>query len=118
MTNQVKHRPVYLDFIQGVQKGFQLLDEHSRNEVISFIKSQQHVSGAFVNRGGNPDLYYSLFGGWISEALGLTDQKQKLLAYTENFDSDDEKLIDRYAILLIRHSLHKNRNYKPNAFFF
>lgn len=118
MNDLRKHEPMYTDFIRNVHEGFQLLDEHSRNEVISFIKSQQHNSGAFVNRGGNPDLYYSLFGAWISEALGLTDQKQKLLDYTENFDTGDDKLIDRYAILLICHSLYKNQIYKPNAFFF
>jgi hypothetical protein len=118
LTNQEKHQPVYSDLIRGVQKGFQLLDEHSCSEVISFIKSQQHVSGAFVNRGGNPDLYYSLFGVWISEALGLNNQKQQLLAYTEIFNPNDNNLTDRYAILLMRHSLHENHIYKPNTFFF
>lgn len=107
-----------MDFIRSVRNGFLLLDENSRKEVIQFIQSQQHISGAFVNRGGNPDLYYSLFGAWISEAFDLNNQKQKLLAYTENFNPSDNKLTDRYATLLIRHSLHKNHIYKPNTFFF
>lgn len=95
-----------------------MLDEQSRKEVLKFIKSQQHNSGAFVNRGGKPDLYYSLFGAWISEAIGLNEQKEKLLSYTGSFGSCDKKLIDNYAELLIHHSLNKNQFYKPHSFFF
>lgn len=118
MRDLKKHQPIYKDFIHGIQKGFLLLDEKSQHKVKEFIRSQQDNSGAFINRGGKPDLYYSLFGCWISDAINLNEQKIKLLDYAERAILDENKLVDRYALLLIRLALKEKQIHKPNSFFF
>jgi len=112
------HRPIYGDFIQDVRKGFLLLEENSGEEVKTFIKSQQHTSGAFVNRGGNPDLYYSLFGAWLSKALNLKDLQNNLREYTGELYVANNQAIDKHALLLIRLALNENDFSKPTLFSF
>ncbi|MCY1722973.1 hypothetical protein OU798_21680 [Prolixibacteraceae bacterium Z1-6] len=67
--------PVYQRLVQTIRAGFLALDPSVQNEIVEFIKSQQHTSGGFTDRAGNPDLYYSLFGLWLSLA---TEQKEAL----------------------------------------
>ena len=118
MGVKTKHRPIYEDFIHNVKKGFLLLDENSRKEVKAFIKSQQKNSGTFVNRGGNPDLYYSLFGAWLSKALDLEDLQKNLKNQTQKLVPAKNQVIDKYALLLIQLTLDKNNFSKPTVFSF
>ena len=113
-----KHRPIYEDFIHNVKKGFLLLDENSRKEVNAFIKTQQKNSGTFVNRGGNPDLYYSLFGAWLSRALDLKDLQNNLKIQSQKLIPSKNQVIDKYALLLIQLTLDENNFSKPTVFSF
>ncbi len=118
MNTKKLHRPIYEDFIHDIRTGYLLLEENSRKEVEAFIKSQQHTSGAFVNRGGKPDLYYSLFGAWFSKALNLEDLQNNLKKYTGGLHVANNQVIDKHALLLIRLILDENNFSKPTLFSF
>ena len=116
MSSPNSYQPVYRQFISELERGFLLLDKTSRAEVIEFIKTQQHKNGAFTDRAGNPDLYYSLFGCWLSKGLNLDEQLTKLRQYISTFQHDEEKVIDKFSLLLIRLSLNEDQFQKPSFF--
>ncbi|MEZ5103313.1 MAG: hypothetical protein R2757_02360 [Draconibacterium sp.] len=116
MAARKLYQPVYRQFISEIEKGFLLLDEPSRTEVIAFVKTQQHKNGAFVDRAGSPDLYYSLFGGWLSKALKLDEQQENLKQYLSKQNTDEEKVIDRFSSFIIRLSLGEPNFAKPSFF--
>lgn len=106
--------PIYHQFIGLVQKGFATLDAKSQAEVITFVQSCQHSGGGFTNRAGRPDLYYSLFGVWLADAIGLgkilENHKRFML---ENAEAQKEP-VDAFAEILIRTVLFKNEFKKPS----
>ncbi|QGY43126.1 hypothetical protein GM418_05475 [Maribellus comscasis] len=116
MSRRNSYQPVYRQFISEIEKGFLLLDKMSRAEVIEFIKTQQHKNGAFTDRAENPDLYYSLFGCWLSKGLKLNEQLKKLNQYISTLQQDEKKVIDRFSLLLIRLSLDEEQFQKPSFF--
>lgn len=85
-----------------------MLDEKSQQEVKTFISSQQHQNGAFTDRAGNPDLYYSLFGAWMSTALKMEVEQKQLAGYIEKNQSEERKTVERFSHLLISVSLEIN----------
>ncbi|MCK3685660.1 hypothetical protein [Maribellus sp. YY47] len=115
MARKQAYQPVFLQFISEIEKGFLLLDEASQAEVLAFVKSQQHTTGAFSNRAGNPDLYYSLFGSWLSVALKLEKQQENLKKFTSSFQPESEKVVDKFSLLLINQML-ENDFKKPSLF--
>lgn len=60
-----------------------MLDPDTLEAMKAFLKSQQTASGGFADRGGKSDLYYSLFGLFVSEALGIQEVKTSLKSYVE-----------------------------------
>ncbi len=62
---------------------FGLLDEQGREEVFQFIASQQNADGGFQDRGGRPDLYYSLFGGLTLKAM-KSEVRSQMLGATQS----------------------------------
>ena len=57
------------------------LDPGLKLEIGSFILSKQTTQGGFEDRGGKCDLYYSLFGFYIAEALSVTEVMEPLKKY-------------------------------------
>ena len=78
-----------------------MLDETSRAEVADFVKTQQHKNGAFTDRAGNPDLYYSLFGAWLSKALSLDDQLASLKNFILTGKFASSKGVSQFSVLLL-----------------
>lgn len=115
MTGKQAYQPVIHQFVSEIENGFSLLDEASRAEVIAFVKSQQHNSGAFSNRAGNPDWYYSLFGSWLSVALQLEQQQKSLRKFTSSVLPAPVKVIDKFSCLLINRILGNDVK-KPSLF--
>ena len=70
-----KKIPFYRQLISYASAGFALLDAESQDEVRNFIVEQQDESGGFCDRAGFPDLYYTLFGSFLSSATGLFDTR-------------------------------------------
>jgi len=106
--------PVYKILIGYLQKGFNALDTETRKEIISFIKNNLHSTGAFIDRAGNPDLYYSLFGLWLCLASGQNELLEDLAGFVkkeQHFSSPIEEL----AVQLIATELdsaHKKSVYR------
>ncbi len=58
-----------------------LLDSEMISEIRSFILSKQTSEGGFADRGGKTDLYYTLFGYYIAEALSVSGVMEPLKKY-------------------------------------
>jgi hypothetical protein len=104
LSRETTYIPVYRQLIETAGKGFELLDIQSQEQMREFIVTNQDPGGAFTDRSNKPDLYYSLFGVWLSEAAGLSNCIEKHRRFIEGLD---EKLIDRnkvdiYIFILIR----------------
>ena len=67
-----------------------LLSDSSQS-VVQFIESQLHDEGGFVDRAGEPDLYYCVFGIDDLIALQAPLPSQKLLGYLQSV-GDGERL--------------------------
>jgi hypothetical protein len=65
-------------------RSVRMLDARTIDEIKSYIKGQQTTRGGFADKGGNCDLYYSLFGFYVSEALKIEEVKPALQAYLMN----------------------------------
>jgi hypothetical protein len=65
-------------------RSVKLLDAATIKEIKNYIKSQQTAAGGFSDRGGKSDLYYSLFGCFIAEALEIDEVKPALKVYVKN----------------------------------
>jgi len=93
------------------------LDESAQIEIITFIKSQQHKNGGFVDRAGTPDLYYSLFGLWLSLATAEIELQQNLKTYaSEKSNGNTSSPVEDLALLLIKTELdstHKKQGVIP-----
>ena len=116
MPRSKKYTPFYQQFIERIREGLALLDEESQSLVKLFVRSHQHENGAFINRGGNPDLYYSLFGTWLSEALQMEEQKEGMQIFVNSLQPEEYRMVDAFALLLIQLVLNKTKVKKPGAF--
>ena len=74
-----KLRPKLIESV--LSKSKLLIDDDMTDEIRSFIVSKQTPQGGFSDRGGNCDLYYSLFGYYIAEALWVPEVMESLKKY-------------------------------------
>ena len=61
--------PFYRQLISFATDGIAALDKESQDEVRKFITDQQAESGGFCDRAGYPDLYYTLFGFFLTASI-------------------------------------------------
>jgi len=95
--------PVYQQFVANIRAGFLALDDEIQNEIKSFIEHQQHENGAFTDRAGQPDVYYSLFGLWLSLATEQQEQIIKLKAFVSTQNNiQPSSLVEELALTLIK----------------
>jgi hypothetical protein len=107
--------PIVFQFINLVQNGFSALDAESQMQVKQFLQNSQHENGGFMNRAGTPDLYYSLFGVLIAAAVGSDDVLEKHRQFVLKNETAKDKLVDEFALLLIRAVLFQNEFRKPTV---
>lgn len=106
LMSKQKSIPIYKLLVQNVKKGFEALDSSSQQEIKNFIKSQQNKSGGFVDRGGTADLYYSLFGLWLSLATEQKELQKQLQKYTSTLiEGQTKSPVEDLALLLINSEL-------------
>jgi hypothetical protein len=107
-TNKSKEIPVYQQLIQYLKSGFDVLDKPIQQEIIAFIDGRQHSAGGFTDRAGNPDLYYSLFGYWLTLATGNQKLLKKFTPYIIS-QKENQSLgaVEQMALLLISTDLFK-----------
>lgn len=96
-----------------LKNGFEVIDNQNKQEIIQFLQSRQCANGGFANRAGQPDLYYSMFGCLLAEALGLKEALSSLRMYTENEVSGHELSgVDLFSAAVLVSRLCKNRKIK------
>lgn len=101
--------PVYRQLVANVRAGFLALDKNIQNEIKSFIKNQQYKNGAFTDRAGHPDLYYSLFGLWLSMATQQDEQLSALKKFiSAQNDIQTANLIEELALILVKIELYSD----------
>lgn len=82
--------PAYLKALKGqtpeivLKRSLNLLDIDAVESLKEFIKSRHNPSGAFADKGGKDDLYYTLFGTFLAEAFDLDDLLPFVRIYVEN----------------------------------
>lgn len=114
--NKRNETPIYHKLVATVRSGFLALDETIQNEIRIFINSQQDENGGCVDRAGIPDLYYSLFGMWLSLATGQIEIQNKLKNFVADINiSDSKSPVEDLALLLIKSEL--DSNYKKRGVF-
>jgi hypothetical protein len=102
MNRNQDYIPVVEHLVAMARRGFEMLSDESRTEVVRFIESQQHPSGGFSDRGGAADTYYSLFGAILSSAFKQESFLQKLRSFSEISAKKYRSPADEFALLLIR----------------
>lgn len=66
-----------------LSRSLRLLDEATRLELREFIKKKQTSEGGFPDRAGKCDPYYTLFGFFIADALGIKEVMPALRSYVD-----------------------------------
>jgi hypothetical protein len=108
--NKKRDIEVYRKLVSYVRTGFLALDESYQNEIKTFINNQQHFTGGFTDRAGEPDLYYSLFGLWLSLATRQKELQNKLKHFVSNKDmSESKNPVEDMALFLIKSILNSNQ---------
>jgi hypothetical protein len=65
-------------------KSVRMIDSETLEEMRAFVRNRQTSQGGFADRAGKCDLYYSLFGCYIAEALGINEVIPSLKEYVKN----------------------------------
>lgn len=101
--------PVCRKLVETVRSGFLALDEPVQNEIKAFVASQQNKTGGFMDRAGMPDLYYSLFGLWLSSATEQKELQNNLKDFVVNKNSSESKSpVEDLALILIKSELESD----------
>jgi hypothetical protein len=67
-----------------LENSVSMLDPEMISEIRLFILGRQNTDGGFADRGGKSDIYYSLFGCFVAEALGMTEMMEPLKKYVKS----------------------------------
>ncbi len=88
----------------ALRNGAAILDESSLEEIRVWIISQQTMAGGFPDRGGDCDLYYTLFGFFLSDALGIEMVLPMLREYTRTTSKKEDLTSIEFFCLAILYS--------------
>jgi hypothetical protein len=66
-----------------IRRSLKVLDPSAVNSIKDFVESKHIQSGGFSDKAGKPDLYYTLFGYFLADALELKDLLPSLGNYVE-----------------------------------
>jgi hypothetical protein len=64
-------------------KSVRMIDNETLDAMRAFVRNRQTSQGGFADRAGKCDLYYSLFGCYIAEALGVPEVMPSLKEYVK-----------------------------------
>ena len=98
--------PLDQQFIRTIQQGFCLLGDQQQEELLLFVTQAQDLSGGFMDRGKVPDLYYSVFGGWLLQAFGLENEFRELKTFLSGQTLDQQgNSVHRFALLFLQQTV-------------
>ena len=73
--------------LQALQRGAEQLSADARQRVCQYVNSQRMTDEAFMNRGGQPDLYYTMFGWMLCYVLGISTDSSLRKAYLKAIET-------------------------------
>ena len=98
-----------------LKRALTLLDAETVEELKSYVAGKVHPSGGFTDRAGQPDLYYTLFGTFVAEALELCEINFHTRQYVENEISNKEpEGIHRYCASILASKLNMEEKLRKN----
>jgi hypothetical protein len=95
-----------------LRRAMSLIDEETKRDIKEFIRDHQSGTGAFVDKAGRSDLYYTLFGYLTASALDMKEIMPVLKSYIEN-EIQNNKLsgVNLYCAAVICPGLCDNQKY-------
>lgn len=79
---------IRLEMLQVARLAPKLLGQEARDLVVDFLRTQLHLSGGFIDRSGNADLYYTVFG--LESLIALrADLPTSIKSYLSGFRDGD-----------------------------
>ncbi len=75
------------------------LSKEAIKRIAHFVLSQRTDEGAFMDKSGQPDLYYTVFGWMLSYVLGIPSDSKKNKAYLASLDVNNLDLIHYAAYM-------------------
>lgn len=97
-----------------LKKSIDMLDQKTLHELITFVVWNQTSSGGFADKAGKSDLYYSLFGCYLAEALNIPQLIPPLKKYVnEQIQRDDIRGISLYCAAILHAKLWENESLPP-----
>lgn len=114
METEIQAVPVDNLFNGFIRKGYQAMGHGMQIELKTFIRSAQHGNGCFTDRAGKPDLYYSLFGVWLSRALEMGDVLEKHKRFIHEDTTQKVNPVDSLAFLIISRLLYADEAGVPS----
>lgn len=70
----------------GMRRGRERCTTEALRVLSDFVLSQQAGNGAFVNRGGQADLYYTMFGLLLAAVLRIPLRRDRVALYLDDLD--------------------------------
>lgn len=83
-------------------KGRDQLSGGAIERIAHFVLSQRRDEGAFMDKSGQSDLYYTVFGWMLSYVLGLPSDSKKNSVYLASLNADSLDLIHYAAYMRCR----------------
>ncbi|MDH6342128.1 hypothetical protein M2480_000507 [Parabacteroides sp. PFB2-12] len=87
---------------QSLLKGKKQLSHEAFERISHFVRSQRMDNGAFRNKSGQPDLYYTVFGQMLSYVLNIPSDSEKNSRYLESLNPERLDLIHYAAYMRCR----------------
>jgi hypothetical protein len=66
-----------------LKQSLKVMDSHAVEGLKKYVKSTQTQSGGFMNKAGKADIYYTLFGHFLAEALELKEMIPSIGSFVE-----------------------------------
>lgn len=95
-------RSVTIKLLQTLQRGCSSLGVQARELIVGFLLSQRTERGAYVNKQGEEDLYYTAFGWLLESALGLRQDAEAMERYLAEVDLESLDLVHYAAAVRCR----------------
>ena len=86
-------RTLTTQLLSTLQRGAEQLSDEAVSSIVCFVQSQQDAMGAFLNRSGKPDIYYTLFGWSLCLVLGIKIDAGNSNAYLKSINPDELDLV-------------------------
>lgn len=109
-------RTLSIRLFDTLQQGCKQLDYGARERIARFVESQRTAADTFVNKSGQEDLYYTVFGWMLALVLGLEVESNKMAQYLDKQPVESLSLIDYAAFTRCSMLLALKRHGIPGVF--